>query len=204
LPKLRVPVLPVSVCITEGARVQGGGVRFCRFGVRYSCEDHAHFPPLMFESRERVKEDIATLLEAIRLTGGGRYACLIDVTGAILFETPEPEGNEITTLRRLLDLHAKAIFALPAAMEAEGVGPASDPFEGWEHDELLLVFLNGRVGLVLAAPEADVARDKIDAPLRVMVDRLLRYDAAYRLNSEGSGLFFGRPKLEFVTIARAD
>jgi hypothetical protein len=155
----------------------------------------------MFGSRARVKEDIATLLEAIRVTGNGRYACLIDPTGAILFETPEPEGNEIATLRRLLDLQAKAIFALPAAMAAEGAGPESDPFEGWEHDELLLVFLNRRVGLVLASPHADTARAKIDAPLRVLVDRLLQLDPAYRLNTAGSSLFFGRPQLDFVTIA---
>jgi hypothetical protein len=154
----------------------------------------------MFSSQARLKDDIAILLEAIRITAGGRYACLIEPS-SILFETPEPEGNEIATLRRLLDLHAKAIFALPAAMK--GPGPEVDPFEGWEHDELLLVFLNGRVALVLAGPAPDTVREKIDAPLRALVDRLLRYNRFYRLHPKGGGLFLGRPQLDFVTIARA-
>jgi hypothetical protein len=158
----------------------------------------------MFDSRGRAREDIATLLEAILVTAGGRYAALLDTTGAILFETPEPEGNEVATLRRLLDLHTKAIFALPAAMASAGPGPDADPFDGWEHDELLLVFLNRRVALVLASPSAERAREATDAPLRILVDRLLRFDPAYRLNTEGRGLFFGRPQLDFVTIARTD
>ena len=91
----------------------------------------------MFESPRRLKEDIAKLLEAIRLSTSGRYACVMDPS-TILFETPEPEGREITTLRRLLDLNAKSIFELPAAMAREDTGPAADPFEDWEHDELLL------------------------------------------------------------------
>jgi hypothetical protein len=157
----------------------------------------------MFDARGRAKEDIATLLEAIRATTGGRYVAVVDPAGAILFETPEPEGNEIATLRRLLDLHAKAIFGLPAAMAEEAPGPDADPFEGWEHDELLLVFLNRRVALVVASPHAEQAREAIDDPLRVLVDRLLRYEPAYRLNAKGGGLFFGRPQLDFVTIARS-
>src|SRR5436190_22749572 len=105
----------------------------------------------MLESRNRLKEEIAGLLEAIRVTASGRYACVMD-PAAILFETPEPEGREITTLRRLLDLNAKVIFDLPASLARDDSGPDSDPFEGWEHDELLLVFLNGRVAVVLACP----------------------------------------------------
>jgi hypothetical protein len=156
----------------------------------------------MFGSHGRLKDDIATLLEAIRVTAGGRYACLIE-PGSILFETPEPEGNEIATLRRLLDLHAKEIFTLPAAMDGTGPALEADPFEGWDHDELLLVFLNGRVALVLAGPAPDTAREKIAAPLRALVDRLLRYNRFYRLHPKGGGLFLGRPRLDFVTIGRA-
>jgi hypothetical protein len=157
----------------------------------------------MFESKGRLQDDIATLLEAIRASAGGRYACVMEPE-RILFESPEPEGNEITTLRRLLDVGARAIFALPAAMAAEGEGPASDPFEGWGHDDLLLVFLNGRVVLVLACPHAEAAREAIDKPLQVLVDRLLRYNPAYRLSREGKGLLVGRPRLDFVTVARPE
>jgi len=156
----------------------------------------------MFESPRRLKEDIAKLLEAIRLSTSGRYACVMDPS-TILFETPEPEGREITTLRRLLDLNAKSIFELPAAMAREDTGPAADPFEDWEHDELLLVFLNGRVAVVLACDDAEAARDMIAKALHALVDRLLRYNPAYRLSDRGRGLFFGRPKLDFVTIAHA-
>src|SRR5262249_35272634 len=132
----------------------------------------------MFTSRARLHDDIGTLLEAIRLTAGGRYACVLDPR-AILFETPEPEEREIATLRRLLDLGAKAIFALPAQVSSADAGPDADPFEGWEHDDLLLAFLNRRVAVVLACADAEAARDKIMPPLQALVDRLLRYDAGY-------------------------
>lgn len=156
----------------------------------------------MFESAGRLAQDIAALLEAIRVTAAGRYACVMD-TNAILFETPEPEGREMTTLRRLLDLNLKAIFDLPAAMAREQAGPEADPFDGWEHDELLLVFLNGRVAIVLACPDAEGCRENIMQALTALVDRLLRYNESYRLSPKGRGLFFGRPKLDFVTIAHA-
>jgi hypothetical protein len=156
----------------------------------------------MFQSPRRLKEDIAALLEAIRVTASGRYACVMDPS-AILFETPEPEGREIATLRRLLDLNMKSLFELPAAMAGEDSGPAADPFEGWEHDELLLVFLNGRVAIVVACPDAEGSREVILTALTALVDRLLRYNESYRLNAKGRGLFFGRPKLDFVTIAHA-
>jgi hypothetical protein len=156
----------------------------------------------MFESTRRLKEDIAKLLEAIRLSVSGRYACVMDPS-TILFETPEPEGREIATLRRLLDLNAKSLFELPAAMAREDGGPGSDPFAGWEHDELLLVFLNGRVAIVLACADAEAAREVIGRALHALVDRLLRLNPSYRLNERGRGLFFGRPKLDFVTIAHA-
>jgi hypothetical protein len=155
----------------------------------------------MFESRARLKDDIERLIEAIRVAADGRYACVME-PGTILFETPEPEGREIATLRRLLDLHSTSIFALPAAMEREGAGPETDPFEGWEHDDLLLVFLNDRVALALACGDAEAGRAAIEKPLRILVDRLLRYNPAYRMDQRGRGFFAGRPKLDFVTIAR--
>src|SRR5687767_10989182 len=119
----------------------------------------------MFQSRQRVAEDIETLLAAIHDAAGARYVCLME-PGTILFETPEPEGNEVMTLRRLLELQGAAIFALPAAMSDEGgPGPSEDPFEGWEHDELLLAFVNGKVALVVACASAEAAREPILKPL---------------------------------------
>jgi hypothetical protein len=154
----------------------------------------------MFESGQRIREEIHTLLDVLRDIAHGRYACVME-PGAILFEAPEAEGNEIMTLRRLLELHAPAIFALPAAMEAEGPGPEADPFEGWDHDELLLVFINGRVAVAIACPQAEANREALMKPLRALIDRLFRYKESYRLDAAGRGLFFGRPKVDFVTIA---
>jgi hypothetical protein len=154
----------------------------------------------MFDSPRRLEEQIAGLLETIRAVADGRYACIME-PGTIHFESPEPEGNEIMTLRRLLDLGAARIFTLPEQMADDlGPGPESDPFEGWDHDELLLAFVNGRVAVVVACPDAEAARGAILDPLRALVDRLLRWKGAYRLDARGRGLLFGRPKLDFVTI----
>jgi hypothetical protein len=155
----------------------------------------------MFESSRRLEEEIRGLLGAIRTLAEGRYACLME-PGVILFECPEPEAREIVNLRCRLELQAKEIFALPAAMSSEDGGPETDPFEGWEHDELLLAFVNGRVALVLACPRAEAAREEIERPLRALVDRLLRYREAYRFDLSGRGLFLGRPKLDFVSVGR--
>jgi hypothetical protein len=154
----------------------------------------------MFQSKARLTEDIETLLGAMRELAGARYVCLME-PGKILFETPEPEGNEVMTLRRLLELQGAAIFALPAAMAGEGEGPSEDPFEGWEHDEILLAFVNGKVGIAIACASAEAAREPIMKPLKILVDRLFRYNESWRLTEKGRGLFFGRPKLDFVTIA---
>jgi len=77
----------------------------------------------------------------------------------------------------------------------------SDLFEAWE-DEFFLVFLNGRVGLLVACPDAkrlEVGSGKL---LEVMVDRLLRFNPAWRLDERGRGLFFGSPRLDTVVIER--
>jgi hypothetical protein len=87
--------------------------------------------------------------------------------------------------------------------EGDGGGPESDPFEGWEHDELLLVFVNGKVALVVACPSAEASREPITKALHALVDRLLRWRSAWRLDERGRGLFFGRPKLQFVTVAHS-
>jgi hypothetical protein len=154
----------------------------------------------VFESSERLRDEIIALLDAIRGIVNARYACVFE-PARILFESPDPEGNEMMTLRRLIDLNGKAIFALPAQMESGGAGPESDPFEGWEHDELLLAFLNGKVGIALACSDAEEAREPILKALQALADRLMRLDERYRLDERGRGLILGKPRLDFVTIA---
>ena len=155
----------------------------------------------MFESTRRLEEDVRGLIEAVRVAASGRYACVLE-PGAVRYESPEPEGQPIATLRRLLELNGTAIFALPALMgDASGEGPAEDPFEGWEHDELCLAFLNGKVAVVIACPDAEAGRADAMKPLQILMDRLLRLEPAYRSDGRGRGFFLGRPKLDFVTIA---
>jgi hypothetical protein len=155
----------------------------------------------MFESRERLAEEIHRLLEVLRDAAGGRYACLVGRSGGVLFECPEPEGRELWALRRLLEERAAALFAIPAGM-ASGA-PMADAFEGWDHDELLLAVINERVALVLACPAAEEARRGVFRPLKALVDRLLRYEPSYRLDDRGRGFFFSRPKLDLIVIGRA-
>src|SRR5688572_27817029 len=156
----------------------------------------------MFESARRLKEEIEGLLGAVRGIAEGRYACIME-PGVVLFETPEAEGRERATLRRLLEVGAADIFALPEQMAAEGgPGPAADPFEGWDHDEILLIFVNGRVAVVVACADAEGSRDEVMKPLQALVDRLLRYKEVYRFDAKGRGVFLGRPRLDFVTITK--
>jgi hypothetical protein len=139
----------------------------------------------------------------VRVATDGRYACVME-PGKILFETPEPEGREITTLRRVLEVNAPLIFTLPASMAADDGGPDADPFEGWDHDELCLIFINGKAAVVIACPDAESARETSTRPLHILVDRLLRLEVRYRFDAKGRGFFFSQPKLDFVTIGRAD
>ena len=87
----------------------------------------------MFESPQRLGQQIEGLLEAIRARAGGRYACLLEPT-RILFESKDPGWQEAWTLRRLVEQRGAALFALPAGMESGA--PVEDVFEGWSDDEL--------------------------------------------------------------------
>jgi hypothetical protein len=162
----------------------------------------------MFESKTRLQEDVRGLLHALREQGDGRYAALFDTKGVLL---ESPQAGEVfgDDLRRLVQSRAGSLFALPAALLAadssggrdQGDGEMSDLFEAWE-DEFFLVFLNGRVGLLVACPDAkrlEVGSGKL---LEVMVDRLLRFNPAWRLDERGRGLFFGSPRLDKVVIER--
>ena len=136
-------------------------------------------------------------LEAIRGLGDGRYACVVEPRG-ILFESPEPEGREAWALRRFLEDKCGALFAIPRAM-ADGTD-LDDAFEEWQEDEFLLAFINGRVALVVACPDAESLRERAFPLLKALADRLFRYNETYRLDPDGRGLFIGRPRLDIVVV----
>ena len=152
----------------------------------------------MFESHERLKQDIASMLGSLRTGASGRYACIVDPKG-ILFESPtEPEDREGWALRRLLNERREALFRLPAALESGS--EMEDVFEGWGHDELLLAFVNGRVAVVVTCAEAEPLKEASRQPLAVLADRLLRFNPSWRLDERGRGFFFGRPRLDLVVV----
>jgi hypothetical protein len=153
----------------------------------------------MFEARERLEENLLDLLAAILDLGDGRYACLVERSGIVL-EVPEPETGPIAALRRLIEARAEAILGLAGALAAGG--DMEDAFSGWVDDEFLVAVLNERVALVVACPDAEGLKADVDPPLRVMVDRLLRWKAAYRFDVHGRGLFVGRPRLDLIVVGR--
>jgi len=155
----------------------------------------------MFESSRRLKDDIVGLLQALRASAGGRYACVIDPR-RILFEDPEREDAGELALRRLVDAGRASMFAIPASL-ASGE-PMEDVFGEWEEDEFLLAFINGRVAVLVACPDAEGLRERGLKLLHALADRLFRYDQAYRLDAEGRGLFFGRARLDLVVVGRAE
>lgn len=152
----------------------------------------------MLESPRKLATDIGDLLQAIRELAGARYACLIEPKG-IVFERAEPESAWV--LRRFLEQRAAALFSIPQSL-ASGE-PMQDLFAEWDEDEFFLAFINGRVALVVACPEAEPLRESTRKPLQALADRLFRYNAAYRMDSRGRGFFFGRAKLDLVVIGRA-
>jgi hypothetical protein len=159
----------------------------------------------VFESTARLADDVRGLLEALRTLGRGRYAVVFEPKG-ILFESTEPETSGHWVLRRFLEQRTEALFRIPAGL-ASG-GEMEDAFADWsapageEEDEFYLAFLNGRVGLLVACPDAEALKAQADEPLRVLADRLLRYNAAWRLDEKGRGLFFGQPRLDVVVVGR--
>jgi hypothetical protein len=153
----------------------------------------------MFESTQRLREQIDGLLEAVRTRADGRYACVLEPT-RILFESVAPGWPEAWTLRRLVEQRGDALFALPSGMESGA--PLEDVFEGWREDEFLLAVINGRVALLLACPEAEPQRERVLPLLQALADRLFRYEPRYRLDPQSRGFFLGRPKLDLVVIGR--
>ena len=159
----------------------------------------------MFESTERLAEDIQALLDSIRELAGGRYAAVFEPRG-LVFESAEPGGEEPWVLRHYLERRTGPLFRIPAAL-AEGT-EIEDVFADWtrrageEEDEFLLAFLNGRVVLVVACRDAEGLKSRIEPPLHVLADRLLRYNSAWRVDEKGRGLFVGRPRLDLVVVGR--
>jgi len=153
----------------------------------------------MFESTARLREDVHRLLAALRELAEGPYAALFDSKG-VLLESPDDAGEGGWRLRRLVQNRAEALFHVPAALH--GGEEMSDLFEDLEGDEFFLAFLNGRVGFLVACPDAQRLEDESGKLLKVLADRLLRLNPAWRLDERGRGLFFGSPRLDTVVIGR--
>ncbi len=159
----------------------------------------------MFESSERLADDVRGLLDSVRSLAAGRYAAILDTKG-ILFESASAGATGHWVLRRFLEQRTQALFRVPAALAAGG--EMEDVFAEWsapageEEDEFYLAFLNGRVGLVVACPDAEALKAGAEELLRALADRLLRYNSAWRLDEKGRGLFFGQPRLDVVVIGR--
>jgi hypothetical protein len=152
----------------------------------------------VFESSEKLAGDVLTLLEALRRQADGRYACVLEPS-RLLFESPAPdEEGADPALRALLERNRAGLFAIPAGMSGEA--PMEDAFEQWHGDEFLLAFVNGRVAVVVACPDAERAREAAFDVLKVMADRLLRLDPKYRLDEKGRGLFLGRARIDVIAV----
>ena len=152
----------------------------------------------MFESRERLAEDIARAVAALRAAGDGRYACLLDGR-SVLFESAEP-GEPAWALRKFLEERRTQLFALPEAMA--GDGPSEDVFEDWVQDDFFIAILNRKAALVVACPDAEALREPAGPLLKILSDRLFRYEPALRLDARGHGFFFGRAQLDVVVVTR--
>jgi hypothetical protein len=154
----------------------------------------------MFESRQTLAGQIERLLDGIRGMANGRYACILEPKG-LLFEAAEGEPSSEWALRRFLEQRAEALFKIPQAL-ASG-GPLDDLFAEWGEDEFFLAFINGRVAIVIACPEAAPLEEQAKKPIKALADRLFRYNAVWRLDERGRGLFLGRAKLDLVVVGKA-
>jgi hypothetical protein len=100
----------------------------------------------------------------------------------------------------------RRLFEIPATLAAGG--EMEDVFAEWESragdppEEFLLAFVNGRVALLIACPDAERAQGLLTRPLRALVDRLFRLNPAWRLDEKGRGLFLSRPRLDLVVVGR--
>ncbi len=151
----------------------------------------------MFGSERRLHEDVSGALDALRSLGEGRYAAVFDRNG-VLVESPREGEQGEWVLRRFLESRAAALFRIPAALHGEE--PMEDAFEDWAGEEFFLAFVNGKVGLLVACSDAKRVEQESGRLLRVLVDRLLRLNPAWRVDEKGRGIFAGRPRLDTVAI----
>ena len=156
----------------------------------------------MFESSGRLHDEVSGLLEALRTLAEGRYAALFDKKG-LLLETPQGGEQGEWALRGFVQKHAEALFRIPAALHDPDQS-MDDAFEDWAEDEFFLAFVNGRVGLLVACPDAKRAEDDSRELLRALVDRLLRLNPGWRTDEKGRGIFVGRPRLDTVAIGKSE
>jgi hypothetical protein len=140
------------------------------------------------------------VVEVIRNRGQGRYACLLDA-GGIVVDSPEPPDGRAFALKQLIEERRAAILAIPQTLAAET--PMDDAFADWHEDQFLLAFLNQRVALVVACPDAEALKEDAAQLWPVWADRVLRYDERYRIDPRGRGLLFGSPRLDLVVIGGA-
>ena len=152
---------------------------------------------MIFESRSALRQGLLEAVDAIRTLGEGRYACVLDA-GAIVLESPEPEDGRAFALRQLIDERRTAILSIPQTLADDR--PMEDVFAEWHEDEFLLAFLNQRVALVVACPDAEALKESASALWPVWADRVLRLDERYRIDPKGRGLLFGSPRLDLVVI----
>jgi hypothetical protein len=153
---------------------------------------------VIFESRSALRQGLLEAVDAIRTLGDGRYACVLDA-GAIVLESPEPEDGRSFALRQLIEERRAAILSIPQTLADDR--PLEDVFAEWHEDEFLLAFLNQRVALVVACPDAEALKEGASALWPVWADRVLRLDERYRIDPKGRGFLFGSPRLDLVVIS---
>jgi hypothetical protein len=152
----------------------------------------------VFESESRLREDVAGLLDALRSLAGGRYAVLFEAKGVVL-DSPA-DGDP--ALRRFVESHARALLEIPTALQSGS--EMQDHFADWEQEEFFLAFLNGRAGILAACTEAQRLEREAGPLLKVLADRLLRLNPAWRIDDKGRGFLAGRPRLDTVVIGRSE
>jgi hypothetical protein len=152
---------------------------------------------VIFESHSALRQGLLEAMDAIRTLGEGRYACVLDA-GAIVLESPEPADGRSFALRQLIEDRRAAILSIPQTLADNG--PMEDVFTDWHEDEFLLAFLNQRVALVVACPDAEALKESGTQLWPVWADRVLRFDERYRIDPKGRGLLFGSPRLDLVVI----
>jgi hypothetical protein len=144
-----------------------------------------------------LRQGLLEAVDAIRRLGEGRYSCVLD-GGGIVVESPEPPDGRAFALRQLIEDRRAAILSIPQTLADEG--PMEDAFADWHEDQFVLAFLNQRVALIVACPDAEALKESAAPLWPVWADRVLRFDERYRVDPKGRGLLFGSPRLDLVVI----